>query len=103
LIASAAAHLRSTARSAAIDTAQVQLYDLALCKAEVAAASALTAIASAAESTDLERRITATFCAEAIVNLQQRLTSRPTDYGLTVTDVNLVEDPFIGTALSAEA
>ena len=103
MVGSAAAHLRSTAGSAAIDTAQVQLYDLALCKAELAAARALMANAAAAESIDLERRIAAMFCAEAIVNLQHRLTSRPADYGLTVADVRFVEDPFVGTVLGAEA
>ncbi len=103
LLASAAAHIRSTAGAAAIDTAQVQLYDLALSKAELGAARALMAIASLPTAVEIERRVAATFCAESIANLNQRLVVRTGDYGMTYADLAILADPFVATQLSAAA
>lgn len=101
LLASAAAHVRATAGPAAIDNAQVQLYDLALSKAELGAARALTALARLPSAVELERRVATTFCAETLANLNQRLSIRAGDYGIVHTDLVELNDPFIARALAA--
>ena len=77
------------------------MYDLALSKAEFAAARALFERASAAPDSDFEHRIADCFGAEAIANLRQRLTARPSDFGLTRTDLAIVDDAFVDRHLSA--
>ena len=101
LLASAAAHIRATSGPSAIDDAQVQLYDLALSKAELGAARALTALAQNSAAVELERRVAATFCAEVIANLNGRLLVRCADYGITQGDLAVLNDPFVADHLGA--
>ena len=103
LLSSAASYLRARFGSAAIDDAQVQLYDLALSRAELAAARSLIALADRADSTDIERRVARTFCAETFSNLRHRLSVRTTDYGMTAADLRPIDDPFIVAQLAADA
>ena len=101
LLASAAAHIRATSGLSAIDDAQVQLYDLALSKAELGAARALTTLAQNSAAVELERRVAATFCAEVIANLNGRLLVRCADYGITQGDLAVLNDPFVADHLGA--
>jgi (2S)-methylsuccinyl-CoA dehydrogenase len=100
LLASAAAHLRVTVGEAAIDRAQIELYDLALAKAELVAARALIDRAETS-STHLDRRVADTYVAEAVANLRQRLALRPADYGLTAADLAIVDEVFVAQHLAA--
>lgn len=103
LLKSAAAHVYARFGAAAIDDAQVQLYDLALSQAELAAAHALLARAQRDDSLEMERRIACTFCAEVLANLRQRLSVRAADYGMTAADLAPIDDTFVGNHLGAEA
>jgi len=101
LLRGAIAHLRETVGEAAIDEAQTELYDLALSKAELVAARALLDRAGEAGAADLERRIANSFGAEAIANLRHRVAIRPSDFGLTRTDLAIIDDEFVDRNLSA--
>jgi (2S)-methylsuccinyl-CoA dehydrogenase len=101
LLRGATVHLRSTVGEAAIDIAQIELYDLALSKAELVAARALLDRAGAAASSAFERRIADSFAAEATANLRQRLAARPSDFGLTSADLAIIDDAFVDRTLSA--
>jgi (2S)-methylsuccinyl-CoA dehydrogenase len=103
LLESAAAHLNATFGPGAIDDAQVQLYDLALSKAELGAADALNALTREPDCAGIERRIADTYCAEAVAGLFQRLSLRPADYGMAATDLAVLNDPFVGLHLGAAA
>ncbi len=48
-------------------------------------------------------RIAATFSAETIANLRQRLALRPSDYGLTLGDLRSLEDDAAGAHMSSAA
>ena len=100
LLGSAAAHLRTTVGEAAVDVAQIQLYDLAMSKAELVAARALLERAHASKDTFVRRTADA-YCAEVIANLRQRLAWRPADFGLTTADLAIVDDAFVETQMSA--
>ena len=76
------------------------MYDLAFSKAELTAARALRDGAGASAS-EFEHRIADSFGAEAIANLRQRLAARPSDFGLTSTDLAAIDDAFVDRHLSA--
>ncbi len=89
LIAAAGRQVRHAA--AGLDeTAQIQLYDLAFSRAELAAAEALVdyaALAAPPAEAALKTALALGFCAEAVGNFQQRLRLRPSAYGLRAGDL----------------
>jgi (2S)-methylsuccinyl-CoA dehydrogenase len=103
LLSSAAAYIRARFGGAAIDDAQVQLYDLALSRAELAAARSLIALAGRTDSIEIERRVACAFCAETLLNFRQRLSARTTDYGMTAADLAPIDDAFVVNQLAADS
>jgi (2S)-methylsuccinyl-CoA dehydrogenase len=103
LLRSAASYVRARFGNAAIDDAQVQLYDLALSRAELAASDAIVTLALRADSTDIERRVACAFIAETLSNFRHRLSVRPADYGMTSADLRPMDDPFVASHLAADA
>ena len=102
LLRSAASCVRARFGDAAIDDAQLQLYDLALSRAELAASGSMTTLALRADSTDIERRVACAFCAETLSSFRHRLSVRPADYGMTSADLRPMDDPFVASQLAAD-
>jgi len=97
-------HVRDTAVGDPIDTAQLQVYDLAFSAAELTGASALLDYAELQASPDdrvLKARIAQAFCAETVTNLVGRLAARPRDYGLSAADLDLGQGAFCDAHQSA--
>ena len=97
-------HVRDTTDGDPIDTAQVQVYDLAFSAAELTGAKALLDYAelqASPEDLALKARIANTFCAETVSNLIGRLAARPGDYGLSATDLDLGQGAFCDAHQSA--
>ncbi len=83
-----------------LDGEQVQLYDLALCRAELDGAHALAQFAlSDSLETDFLSAITSTYIAQVLLDVHTRLIARPADFGLKAQDLTL---PAIGELLSAK-
>ncbi len=82
-----------------LDAHQVACYELAISWSECTAAQfALQHARDTAQHTPQQRdyveRLAALFCAEAVSNTQQRLRTRPMDFGITVEAINtLTADP----------
>ena len=97
LLATAKDHLRDND----VDAVQTQIYDLAFSTAELQAAHELVAFA-AEEGADAEFReqIAIVFCGDALTNLNTRLSSRPSAYGLAVGPVDHDVLAFIDAALA---
>lgn len=73
-----------------VDDVQMEAYDLALSSAELHAARIVDDYAAQPtdDADDAHRQaVAATFCAEALANLTNRLRSRPAAYGLDVDDL----------------
>jgi (2S)-methylsuccinyl-CoA dehydrogenase len=102
LLRSAASCVRARFGDAAIDDAQVQLYDLALSRAELAASGSMATLALRPDSTDIERRVACAFCAETLSSFRHRLSVRPADYGMTSADLRPMDDPFVASQLAAD-
>jgi len=102
LLRSAASCVRARFGDAAIDDAQLQLYDLALSRAELAASGSMATLALRADSTDIERRVACAFCAETLSSFRHRLSVRPADYGMTSADLRPMDDPFVASQLAAD-
>ncbi len=104
LLRRAVGHVRDTAQGEAIDTAQIQLYDLAYSAAELEASKVAIDYASAsAPEAELRSRVASMFIAESVGNLLQRLGSRPSDYGLVPHDLDIGHTRLADAAMSAEA
>lgn len=83
-----------------LDTEQVQLYDLAFCRAELDGAQALAEFArSDAAESDFLSDLTSTHIAQVLLDVHARLIARPADFGLKAQDLTL---PAIGELLSAK-
>ncbi len=82
-----------------LDGEQVQLYDLALCRAELDGAHALAqfALQNRVEG-DFLTSITSTYIAQVLLDVHARLVTRPADFGLGIQDLL---PPVIGDLLSA--
>ena len=88
-VAAAGDQLRQAAAGLS-EAAQIELYDLALSSAELAAAAALLDYAELdAEPPEaaLKAALASAFCAEAVSNFQHRLRLRPSAYGLNAHDL----------------
>ena len=86
-----------------LDQHQLACFDLAWCEAELTAglfaieyAEQIAATQQPAGSeANLEERITLTFCAEALVNIRNRLWTRPGNFGLADDDLTTLIAPEI--------
>ena len=87
-----------------VDTAQIELYDLALCSAELEAARAVLAPAATAASAErsFECALARLFCAEAIAHLHQRLLARPSAFGLAAAQIG-APPSFVDESLAPAA
>lgn len=93
-VARACAHLVGD-----LDGEQVQLYDLALCRAELDGADALARFAvNESDNSDFLRSIASSYIAQVLLDVHARLVTRPADLGLTNEDLGI---PVIGDLLSA--
>ena len=93
-VAHACAHLAGD-----LDGEQVQLYDLALCRAELDGAQALAQFAlNEGVTSDFLGSIASTNSAQVLLDVHARLVTRPADFGLRVQDLAL---PDTGDRLSA--
>ena len=102
LLNSAVAYLRARFGNTAVDDAQVQLYDLALSRAELMAARSLIALADRVDAAAIERRVACAFSAEALTNFRNRLSARTADYGMTLRDLAPTDDSFTVAWLAAD-
>lgn len=99
-------HVRETAEGDPVDTAQLQVYDLAFSAAELAGARVLLDYAqlqSDPDDAELKSRMAHLFCAETVSNLVSRLAARPGDYGLESSQLDLGQSAFCDTHQSAAA
>ena len=87
-----------------VDDVQMEVYDLAFSSAELHAARAMLDYAQKhANDHELafKRALAATFCAEAVANLRNRLSARPSAFGMTSADVtNPRMAAFVDAALA---
>ena len=87
-----------------LDSDQIALYDLAFCRAELAAArSAWQAVQQESVTDSLAEQALGCFTADALVNLRTRLGSRLSTYGLSLNTLEAVDQDFIDAHLSAAA
>ena len=83
-----------------VDAVQMEAYDLAVCWAELRAASvALDGQSNSPDTaeTAFEQQLVRLVCAEAVANLRSRLVARPSAFGLESVDVDAA---FVNDALS---
>ncbi len=89
LLDRAASHVRTISVGDPIDSAQIQLYDLAFSAAEMEAARVALEYGDAtAAEPELRADLARFFVADAIGNVLQRLRIRSADYGLQPTDLD---------------
>lgn len=90
----ACAHLKGD-----LDHEQVQLYDLALSRAELDSAQAIRRFAATVDSdSKFLKNIADTWTARVLMDVHTRLSTRPADFGLSAT---AMQPPAIGERLSA--
>ena len=86
-----------------VDAVQMEAYDLAVCWAELRAASVALDRQSNlpdVDETAFEQQLVRLACAEAVANLRSRLAARPSAFGLESVDVDAA---FVNDALSPES
>lgn len=87
-----------------VDAVQTQIYDLAFSTAELMAARELVGYAAEeGADADFRRQIAVVFCGDALTNLNTRLSSRPSAYGLEVGAVDDDLLTFVDQALAPES
>lgn len=100
----AVTHIRVSSSGDGIDTAQIQLYDLAFSAAELAAgAVALDYARASLPDTAIREQVATFFVVDAVGNLLMRLGSRLQDYGLTKSDLDIGHAELASQMLSSAA
>ena len=84
--------------AAALDEYQQVTAELSVCTAEIQCAR--TYLAHVAAGTDFEQTLAATFCAEMLQNIRNRLARSPADFGLTHQDIDTLPMSACGDLLS---
>ncbi len=100
----AIAHVRASATGDGIDTAQIQLYDLAFSAAELAAgAVALDYARASLPDSPIREQVANFFVLDAVGNLLARLGSRLEDFGLAKSDLDIGHAELASQVLSSAA
>ena len=88
-----------------VDEAQMEVFDLALCWAEIEAArAALDALDDGAAAQDeFAAALTRQFCADAVATLIARLRSRPSAFGVSSRSIDADSARFVDAALAPAA
>ncbi len=84
--------------AAALDEYQQVTAELSVCTAEIQCAR--TYLAHVAAGSDFEQTLAATFCAEMLQNIRNRLARSPADFGLTHQDIDTLPMSACGDLLS---
>ena len=84
--------------AAALDEYQQVTAELSVCTAEIQCAR--TYLAHVAAGSDFEQTLAATFCAEMLQNIRNRLARSPSDFGLTNQDIDTLPMSACGDLLS---
>ncbi len=84
--------------AAALDEYQQVTAELSFCTAEIQCAR--TYLAHVAAGSDFEQTLAATFCAEMLQNIRNRLARSPADFGLTNQDIDTLPMSACGDLLS---
>ena len=84
--------------AAALDEYQQVTAELSVCTAEIQCAR--TYLAHVAAGSDFEQTLAATFCAEMLQNIRNRLARSPADFGLTNQDIDTLPMSACGDLLS---
>jgi len=84
--------------AAALDEYQQVTAELSVCTAEIQCAR--TYLAHVAAGSDFEQTLAATFCAEMLQNIRNRLARSPADFGLTNQDIDTLPMAACGDLLS---
>ena len=84
--------------AAALDEYQQVTAELSVCTAEIQCAR--TYLAHVSAGSDFEQTLAATFCAEMLQNIRNRLARSPADFGLTGQDIDTLPMSACGDLLS---